>query len=125
MGFAANVRRLLAASVRLASARMRLFSLEAREASGHLAKMLVLWGALFLLLMCGWLFLCIGVLFFIAEPMGCGWLWAALIMAGLHFITAVILGIVLKRWSTRPLFALTAEEMRKDRQWVEQEKEPK
>ena len=58
-GMAGNVRVFLASCVQYASARLRLASLEGREAAAHIFKLLLIVGAAVVLGAFGWLFGCL------------------------------------------------------------------
>jgi uncharacterized membrane protein YqjE len=74
--------------------------------------------------MFAWLFLCFGVVAWLAVRFG-NWTWAALVVAGAHFVLLLILSAVLKKMSATPLFPLTTEELKKDREWLETQTQTK
>jgi uncharacterized membrane protein YqjE len=112
----------LAACSQYASARLRLASMEGKEAAGEAAKILFIAGAALFLGVFGWLFACFAVIFLMAKAMGeNGWIWASLIMAGVHFCLAVALGFALKARGAKAFFPLTTAEFEKDRVWLEKE----
>ena len=105
------------------AARLRLVRVEGKEAGAHLVKILVLIAAAMVLAAFGWLFLCLGVASRLAEAFSNhGWLWASLIVAAAHFALVFVLVAVLKRKAETPLFPLTTEELKKDQEWLEQQK---
>ena len=53
------------------------------------------------------------------------WTWAALAVAGGHVVLLLILSALLKKMSATPLFPLTTEELRKDREWMETQTQTK
>ena len=122
-GMAGRARIFLAACAQYASARLRLVSLEGREAAAHGFKMLIIVGAAIVLGAFGWLFACLAAVFLIAKAFGGpnGWVWAALIMAGLHFAGVVALGLALKSKLNTTLFPITTSELKKDQEWLDQQ----
>lgn len=126
-GLFRDLRAFLAACARYAGARFRLASLEGKDAARHAFKLLALLLAALLIVAFAWLFLCLAAVFLLAQAFGGshGWLWASLIMAGAHFVVATALVLAAKSGITKPLFPLTAEELKKDQQWLETPTEPK
>jgi uncharacterized membrane protein YqjE len=111
-----------AACAQYASARLRLASMEGREAAGEAGKVLLLAGAALFVGVFGWLFVCLAVVFLMAKAMGeNGWIWASLIMAAVHFVVAAVLGYVLRQRGGKAFFPLTTAEFQKDRDWLEKE----
>lgn len=122
-GIVRQLKAFLASCARYASARMRLASIEGREAAGEAGKVLILAGAALIAGAFGWLFICLGAVFLLAKAMGeYGWVWAALIVGVAHIAIAVALGMILKSRGGRPFFPLTTAEFQKDRDWLEKEK---
>jgi len=122
-GVADGTRSFLAACAQYCSARLRLVSLEGREAAAHGFKLLILVGAAIVLGAFGWLFVCLAAVFLLAKAFGGanGWVWAALIMAGLHFAGVVALLLALKSKLGTPLFPITTNELKKDQEWLDQQ----
>ncbi len=120
-GVVRQARAFLAACAQYAAARLKLASLEGKEATGHLLKLLLLLGAALIFAVFAWLFLCLGAVFVIAKIFGGdhAWLWASLAMAGAHFVGALVLALALKSKLNTSLFPLTTEELKKDQQWLE------
>lgn len=121
-GVVRHLRAFLAACAQYAAARLRLASLEGKEAAGQLGKVLLLAGAVLFIGVFAWLFLCLAAVFLLAKAMGeYGWVWASLLMAAFHFIVAVTLGFALHGRTGKPFFPLTTAEFQKDREWLEKE----
>ena len=118
------MRQLIQASIQYSSARMRLARLESKEAGVHAIKLLVVISGTIGVAMFAWLFLCFGVVAWLAVRFG-NWTWAALAMSGAHIVLLLILSAVLKKMSTTPLFPLTTEELKKDREWLETQTQTK
>ncbi len=122
-GIVRQVKDFFAACARYASARMRLASIEGREAAGEAGKVLLLAGAVLVAGAFGWLFLCLGAVFLLAKAMGeYGWVWASLIVGCAHIVIAILLGLVLRAHRSKSFFPLTTAEFQKDREWLEEEK---
>jgi uncharacterized membrane protein YqjE len=122
-GVAGRARTFLAACAQYASARLRLVSLEGREAAAHGFKLLLLAGAAIVLAAFGWLFACLAAVFLLAKAFGGanGWVWAALVMAALHFAGVIALGLMMKSKLGKTLFPITTAELRKDQEWLDQQ----
>ena len=122
-GMAGRARRFLAACAQYASARLRLMSLEGREAAGHGFKLLLIVGAAIVLGAFGWLFACLAAVFLLAKAFGGAnaWVWAALIMAGVHFAGVIALGLVLRSKLGTTLFPITTAEIKNDQEWLDQQ----
>jgi uncharacterized membrane protein YqjE len=120
-GMIRETRNFLAACVRYASARLRLATLESKDATAHALKLLAFVLGSLALLVFAWLFLCLAVVFLLAKAFGGenGWLWASLIMAGAHLVVASLLALRAKAGLSQQLFPLTMEELKKDQQWLE------
>jgi uncharacterized membrane protein YqjE len=117
-GVIRQVRQLIQASIQYSSARMRLARLESKEAAVHSIKLLLVIAGTIGVAMFAWFFLCFGVVAWLAVRFG-DWTWAALAVAGAHVVLLFILSAVLKKMSATPLFPLTTEELKKDREWLE------
>lgn len=126
-GMVGQMRAFGAACAQYASARLRLASMEGREAAAHGLKLLVIALAAVVMATFGWLFLCLSLVFLIANAFGGShaWLWAALAMAGAHFAVVILLALALKAKLTTVLFAMTAAELKKDQEWLDQQKQTK
>jgi uncharacterized membrane protein YqjE len=122
-GVVGRARAFLAACAQYASARVRLASLEGREAAAHGFKLLLLAGAAIILAAFGWLFVCLAAVFLLAKALGgeSPWVWAALMMAALHLAGIVVLGLIMKSKLRKSLFPMTTGELKKDQEWLDQQ----
>lgn len=96
-------------------------SLFAQESKTALVHILVLAGcvvAALLLVATGYVFLIVSVIFAIAHATGVSWVWIAFAAAGLHFVLAVVCGLVAWQQLTKPMFAASLAEVRRDRAWL-------
>ena len=71
----------------------------------------------------GTLFACLAAVFLIAKAFGGtnGWVWAALVMAALHFAGVIALALALKSRLGTTLFPITTAELKKDQEWLDQQ----
>jgi uncharacterized membrane protein YqjE len=122
-GVVGRARAFLAACAQYTSARVRLASIEGREAAGHGFKLLLIAGAAIVLAAFGWLFVCLAAVFLLAKALGgdSAWVWAALVMAGLHLATVILLALALRSKLRKTLFPMTIGELKKDQEWLDQQ----
>jgi uncharacterized membrane protein YqjE len=122
-GMVGRARAFLAACAQYTSARVRLASIEGREAAAHGFKLLLLAGGALVLAAFGWMFVCLAAVFLLAKAFGGdnAWVWAALVMAGLHLTGVTLLLLALRSQLSRTLFPMTTAELRKDQEWLDQQ----
>lgn len=122
-GMVRSARAFLAGCARYCSARLRLASIEGREAAAFSFKLFLVACAVVVFGTFGWLFLCLTAVFLLAQAFGGGaaWVWSALLMAALHLGFAALLLLVLKSKIGRTLFPLTTAELKKDQEWLDQQ----
>ena len=93
----------------------------ARESKGALVHLLLLAAALvaaLVLLVSGYIFLIVSVIFGIAHATGVSWVWIALAAAGLHFVLAIGCALFAKSQLTKPMFEASVAELKRDREWL-------
>lgn len=93
----------------------------ARESKGALVHLLLLAGAIvaaLFLIASGYVFLLVSAIFGIAHATGVSWVWIALAAAGLHFLLALGCGLFAKSQLTKPMFANSVSELKRDREWL-------
>ena len=66
----------------------------------------------------GYIFLLATIVVAVARMANVSWLWIALGAAGLHFVIALIFLLVAGTGIKRPVFRATADELKKDREWL-------
>lgn len=97
------------------------FALAARESKAAALQMLILVGcvigALALCIM-GYVFLIVSAVVGLAHLLGTSWPVVALVVALVHFIVAGVLLLVARSRITKPMFRATADELKKDREWL-------
>ncbi|HEV2045283.1 MAG TPA: phage holin family protein [Chthoniobacterales bacterium] len=67
----------------------------------------------------GYIFLVAAAVFGIATVTHVSWILIALVAAAVHFVFALILLLIAQLKMRRPLFRATIEELKKDREWLE------
>ena len=107
--------------------RIELAEIEGKEAAVHYGVLLGLAVAGFVFVVFGYLFLCLALVFLIANAVGGShaWLWAALAMAGAHFAGVIFLALALKAKLATVVFPMTTAELKKDQEWLDQQKQTK
>jgi uncharacterized membrane protein YqjE len=97
------------------------FVLLAQESRVALVQLLILAICLVvaaILVAVGYIFLVITAIAGLAHLAGISWLWITLAAAGVHFVIALVLLLVARTRITKPLFPVTASELKKDREWL-------
>jgi uncharacterized membrane protein YqjE len=119
-GFFRHFSALLSAKLAYLRARLQLAGIEGKEAAVHSAVILGLAAGGLIVLVFGYLFLIIGLVFLIALAMGGGnaWIWVLLGAALLHIAGAALLIFIAKSKLGTPLFPLTLDELKKDQEWL-------
>ena len=93
----------------------------ARESKGALVHLLLLAGALvaaLVLVVLGYVFLVASLIFGIAHATGISWIWISLMAAVLHFALAIACAFIAKSQITKPMFAASVAELKRDREWL-------
>ena len=115
----AHLSALLAANLAYLKARLELAGLESRDAAIHLAIILGLAIGGLILVVFGYFFFVLALVFLIALAFGSGsWLYVLLGAALVHFVGAVALVFIARAKLGAPLFPLTLEELKKDQEWL-------
>ncbi|CAN5505351.1 hypothetical protein BH20VER1_BH20VER1_20320 [soil metagenome] len=120
-GHAGLLNNLLALSNSLAGFFESRLTLFARESKTALVHLLLLAGALvgaLVLLVTGYVFLIVSAIFGIAYAAGVSWVWIALAAALLHFLLAGGCAFFAKTQMTKPMFANSVAELKRDREWL-------
>jgi uncharacterized membrane protein YqjE len=66
----------------------------------------------------GYVFLLASAIAGLAHAMHISWIWITLAAAGLHFILALVCLLVARSRMKKSMFAATAAELKKDREWL-------
>ena len=96
-------------------------NLFARESKTALVQLLLIAAALItalVLVVSGYVFLIVSVIFGIAYAADVSWVWIALAAALLHFLLAGGLGFFAKTQITKPMFHASIAELKRDREWL-------
>lgn len=120
-GHAGLLNNLLALTNALAGFFESRLGLIARESKSALLHLLLLAGAVItalVLVVSGYVFLIVSVIFGIAYAAGVSWVWIALGAAVLHFVLAAGCGFFAKTQITKPMFAVSVAELKRDREWL-------
>src|SRR5690348_3185278 len=95
---------LLGALIGFVESRLALVAAESKTALMQFAIAGICLVAAIMLLGFGYIFLIASAIVAVAHWLQVSWLWTALIAAGLHFISALILLLVFRSTVTRPMF---------------------
>jgi uncharacterized membrane protein YqjE len=119
-GFFAHLAGLLSAKLAYLRARLELAGIEAREATVHYGIILGLAIGALIVLVFGYLFLVIALVFLAAALLGTAhaWIWVLLGAALLHLLGAAILGWIAKVKLGAPMFTASLNELKKDQEWL-------
>ncbi len=100
--------------------RLQLAGIESKEAAVHFGIILALGIGGGIVLVFGYLFLCLALVFLAAWAFGGGNAWIAVLlaMAVLHFAGAAVLLFLAKNKLGTPVFPATLDELRKDQEWL-------
>lgn len=111
---------LAAAKLAYLRARFELAGIEAKEAAVHYAIILGLAIGMLILLVFGYFFLVIAVVFLIAALWGAehAWIWVMMGAAGFHIVAAIVLALIAKAKLSAPMFAASLDELKKDQEWL-------
>lgn len=98
--------------------RISLFARESKTALVHILVLVAMLIGALVLVGTGYIFLIVSVIFAIAHAAGVSWVWVALGAAFLHFVLAAVCGLVAKQQLTKPIFAASLAEVKRDREWL-------
>ena len=96
-------------------------TLFARESTTALVQLLLIAAALItalVLVVSGYVFLIVSVIFGIAHAAGVSWVWIALAMGLLHFLLAGGRGFFVMTQIKKPMFQWSIAELKRDREWL-------
>jgi len=117
-GFFEHSRGLLAALAEYFHARLRLAGLESKDALVHYGIIIGLAVGALVVVVFGYLFLCLGLAMLLAHLLGIHAGWTILIFALIHFGVAAGCLLVAKSRLPVPMFSATLAEFKKDQQWM-------
>ena len=96
-------------------------TLFARESKTALVQVLLIAAAVItalVLVVSGYVFLIVSVIFGIAHAAGISWVWIALGMGLLHFLLAGGCGFFVMTQIKKPMFQWSIAELKRDREWL-------
>jgi uncharacterized membrane protein YqjE len=122
-GIFAHLAGLFASFTAYLRARLELAGIEAKEAAVHYAIIVALLIGALIVFVFGYLFLCFGLVFSIAALIDTkhAWIWVTFGMALLHLGAAAACVFLAKSRFSKPMFAVTLDELRKDQEWLTNE----
>jgi uncharacterized membrane protein YqjE len=117
----ASALELLAAAWSYLRTRLELAQIEGREAAGQYLKALGLLLGGVVVLVFGYFFFCLALVFAIATALGGGaaWIWVTLGAAAVHFAGGALLLVKVRALAQAPIFPATLDEFKKDQAWLE------
>jgi uncharacterized membrane protein YqjE len=118
-GLLSNLLALIGALAVFFESRAALLAKESKTALIQLLAIATCAVAAVMLFACGYVFLLVSAVVMIGRATQVSWVWIALAAAGLHFLCALILLLMARAKMTRPLFRATVEELKRDREWLE------
>jgi uncharacterized membrane protein YqjE len=94
--------------------------MEGKEASLHYLLVVALFIGALVVIVFGYFFLCLFLVFLLALAFGGGqaWIWVTLGMALLHFGGAAACAMLAMKKIAEPKFEATMQEFRKDQEWL-------
>jgi uncharacterized membrane protein YqjE len=98
--------------------RLGLFATESKAALAQFLTLIICVVAALMFFAIGYIFLVASAVVWLARIAGVHWWWIALAGAGVHFLIALLLLLVAKSQTAKPLFPETTTELEKDRQWL-------
>jgi len=117
-GIFGSALRLLSALIGFIESRAALIASESKSALIQFAIAAICLIAALMLLAFGYIFLVASAIVGIAHLAHISWLWTALIAAGVHFILALLLLLIVWSRATKPVFRATVVELKEDRKWL-------
>ena len=112
------LRSLLASVAAYLRARLQLVGIESKEAFSHYLKLAALVAGALTGFLFGYIFLCISMALFLSHCTGLRLMWAVFAIAAIHFLLALVCGILVVKRIASPMFRATIAEFRKDHQWL-------
>ena len=125
-GIFGHLTALLSAKLAYLRARLELAGLEGREAAVHYGVILGLAIGGLIVLIFGYFFFVIALVFLLAHLLGgaTAWIWVTLGAAVLHFLAAAVLLLLAKARLGTPMFAASLHELQQDQEWLKTNAKP-
>ncbi len=122
-GFIENGRALFSAIAAYLGARLHLAGIETKEALVHFGIIAGLAIVALCVVVFGYLFFCIGLVFLIARLLHVHAEWVVLVLALAHFGVAMACIVFAKARLSASMFSATLQEFKKDKQWLQTKKQ--
>ncbi|MDP9291741.1 MAG: phage holin family protein [Verrucomicrobiota bacterium] len=117
-GLMAHLREMGAAFSQYFRARIELAGIESKEALGHYLKMAALLAGAAFLLLFGYAFLVLTLVFAIQLLLHVRWIWVLLGATIIHIGGALVCVLIAKAKFAMPVFKETLTEFKKDQEWL-------
>jgi len=117
-GLLPTLRSLVASLAQFLECRVQLAARESKAAARHLLMLVAFCLAAVILLISGFVFLVVSLIFVIAHFFGIPWTWVALGAALLHFLVAVCFLIVARQQVKHPILRDTTNVLKEDTKWL-------
>src|SRR5664279_4040582 len=117
-GLLSGLLALVGALADFVESRLGLFATESKAALAQLLTLIICVAVALIFFAIGYIFLVASAVVWLARIAGINWWWIALAGAGVHFLIALLLLLVAKSQTAKPLFPEPTTELEKDRQWL-------
>ena len=117
-GLLHNLLALVNALANFLESRAGLFAKESKTALVQVLVLVACLAAAAVFALFGYVFLVGSAIAWIAQALQTSWIWITLAAAGLHFILALICLLLARARMKKSMFAATAAELKKDREWL-------
>ena len=117
-GLIEHLRSLAASLAGYFHARLQLAALESKEAIGHYLLIIFLLAAGAIVVVFGYIFVSIGLVFLLQYLTGFYWVWIMLFFGFAHFAIAAACAAVAYAKFEKPMFSTTINEFKKDQEWL-------
>ena len=98
--------------------RLGLFAKESKTALVQVLVLVACLAAAAVFALFGYIFLLASAIAGLAQALHVSWIWITLAAAGLHFVLALICVLIARSRMKKSMFAATAAELKKDREWL-------
>jgi uncharacterized membrane protein YqjE len=98
--------------------RIGLFAKESKTALVQILALVACLAAAAVFALFGYVFLIASAIAGLAHALHTSWIWITLAAAGLHFLLALVCGLIARSRMKKSMFEATAAELKKDREWL-------
>lgn len=124
-GFINSAQHLLGVASEYVLIRTELAGIESKNSLRRFAQVALFFGVAVLFLGSGFLYLSLSLIYVLAEKLGWGWGLALLATGGLLLLLTLISFLLARRALGGEWFPITLSELKKDTEWLKQQKMPK